>query len=51
MIKCCRPLKVEVFRLEDGDFLQKAGWRPAEPSKYQGMHGMVVVEGEPALGK
>ncbi|KAK3305008.1 uncharacterized protein B0T15DRAFT_531079 [Chaetomium strumarium] len=51
MIKCCRPLKVEVFQLEDGDFLHKAGWRPAEPSKYQGMHGMAVVEGEPALGK
>lgn len=49
MIKCCRPLKVEVFRLADGDFLRKAGWRPAEPSKYQGKHGMVVVEGEPAL--
>jgi hypothetical protein len=49
MIKCCRPLKVEVFRLADGDFLQEAGWRPAEPSKYQGKHGMVVVEGEPAL--
>ena len=49
MIKCCRPLKVEVFRLANGDFLQEAGWRPAEPSKYQGKHGMVVVEGEPAL--
>jgi uncharacterized protein YcgI (DUF1989 family) len=48
MIKCCRPLKVEVFRLEDAAFLQNAGWRPAEPSKYQGKHGMAVVEGEPA---
>lgn len=49
MIKCCRPLKVEVFRLEDDKFLQNSGWRPAEPSQYRGKHGMVVVEGEPAL--
>jgi hypothetical protein len=36
-----------VFRLADGDLLERAGWQPAEPSKYQGKHGMVVVEGEP----
>ncbi|KAL2133658.1 hypothetical protein VTI74DRAFT_1936 [Chaetomium olivicolor] len=50
MIKCCRPLKVQVFQLEDSDFLENAGWRPAEPSKYQGKHGMVVVEGESGSG-
>ncbi|KAH6842181.1 hypothetical protein B0I37DRAFT_345115 [Chaetomium sp. MPI-CAGE-AT-0009] len=47
MIKCCRPLKVEVFRLADEDFLRKAGWKPAEPSRYKGKHGMTVLEGEP----
>ncbi|KAI0913218.1 hypothetical protein F4824DRAFT_103782 [Ustulina deusta] len=46
MIKCCRPLKVEVFRLQDGDLLQKGGWKPAEPSPYRGMHGMMVPQGE-----
>ena len=47
MIKCCRPLKVEVFRHADEEFLYKAGWQPAETSKYQGKHGMTVLEGEP----
>ncbi|KAK3317074.1 hypothetical protein B0H66DRAFT_576680 [Apodospora peruviana] len=46
MINCCRPLKVEVFKLEDADLLQRVGWRPSEPAKYRGMHGIVVVEGE-----
>ncbi|KAI1641177.1 hypothetical protein F4809DRAFT_659061 [Biscogniauxia mediterranea] len=46
MIKCCRPLKVEVFRLEDEGFLQRSGWKPAEPSPYQGLHGMAVPRGE-----
>lgn len=47
MVKCCRPLKVEVFRLEDGEFLRQTGWKPSEPAQYRGRHGMVVVEGEP----
>ncbi|KAI1470374.1 uncharacterized protein F4812DRAFT_469014 [Daldinia caldariorum] len=46
MIKCCRPLKVQVFTLEDVDLLQRGGWKPAEPAAYKGMHGLVVPEGE-----
>ncbi|KAI1268871.1 hypothetical protein F5Y18DRAFT_372843 [Xylariaceae sp. FL1019] len=46
MIKRCRPLKVEVFRLEDEDLLHKYGWRPAQVSSYRGLHGMIVPEGE-----
>ncbi|KAI2621239.1 hypothetical protein GGR54DRAFT_600646 [Hypoxylon sp. NC1633] len=46
MIKCCRPLKVEVFALEDPGFLQRSGWKPAEPAPYRGLHGMIVPEGE-----
>ncbi|KAL2261424.1 hypothetical protein VTK26DRAFT_4191 [Humicola hyalothermophila] len=49
MIRCCRPLKVEVFRLQDETFLGKSGWKAAEPSKYRGLHGIVVAEGEPAI--
>ncbi|TEA17836.1 Uncharacterized protein C8034_v011685 [Colletotrichum sidae] len=46
MIKCCRPLKVEVFRLEDESLLQRGGWKPAEVSPYKGRHGMTVPLGE-----
>ncbi|KAK4442354.1 hypothetical protein QBC34DRAFT_418854 [Podospora aff. communis PSN243] len=46
MIKCCRPLKVEVFQLVDGDLLSRLGWQPARPADYRGMHGMIIVEGE-----
>ncbi|KXH69396.1 hypothetical protein CSAL01_01875 [Colletotrichum salicis] len=46
MIKCCRPLKVEVFRLEDEGLLQRGGWKPAEVSKYSGRHGMDIPLGE-----
>ncbi|KAI0117718.1 hypothetical protein GGR51DRAFT_573503 [Nemania sp. FL0031] len=46
MVKCCRPLKVEVFRLQDADVLERSGWKPAEPSPYRGLHGMMVPEGE-----
>ncbi|KAK1624244.1 hypothetical protein BDP81DRAFT_330604 [Colletotrichum phormii] len=46
MIKCCRPLKVEVFRLEDEGLLQRGGWNPAEVSKYSGRHGMDIPLGE-----
>ncbi|CAJ2512859.1 Uu.00g009780.m01.CDS01 [Anthostomella pinea] len=48
MLKCCRPLKIEVFRLEDEGLLQRGGWKPAEISAYMGNHGMVVPQGEPA---
>lgn len=46
MIKCCRPLKVEVYRLEDQTLLEKAGWKPAEISGYTGSHGLNVHIGE-----
>lgn len=46
MIKCCRPLKVEVFRLEDETLLSNGGWKPAETSQYQGKHGLHVPVGE-----
>lgn len=49
MIKCCRPLRVEVFKLENNDHLKSAGWKPSTPSEYQGKHGMVVMEGEGTL--
>ncbi|KAI6562724.1 hypothetical protein MCOR04_009290 [Pyricularia oryzae] len=47
MIKCCRPLKVEVFALQDGGaLLESKGWKPAEKSAYAGRHGMHVPLGE-----
>ncbi|KAH6952966.1 hypothetical protein HG530_000400 [Fusarium avenaceum] len=46
MIKCCRPLKVEVYRLKDEALLQKNGWKPAEVSGYSGRHGLDVPLGE-----
>ncbi|KAH0598234.1 hypothetical protein MHUMG1_03528 [Metarhizium humberi] len=46
MIKCCRPLKVQVYQLQDRELLHKCGWKPAEVSKYTGMHGVVSPEGE-----
>lgn len=46
MIKCCRPLKVQVYQLADPDFLAKQGWKAAERAKYRGMHGVKALEGE-----
>lgn len=46
MIKCCRPLSVEVFKLEDEAFLDELGWQPAEKAPYRGNHGMVIPHGE-----
>jgi uncharacterized protein YcgI (DUF1989 family) len=46
MIKCCRPLKVEVFRLEDEGLLERSGWKPSEPAPYKGRHGMGIPRGE-----
>ncbi|KAK0702473.1 hypothetical protein B0T21DRAFT_378676 [Apiosordaria backusii] len=40
MEKCCRPLKVEVFRLEDRGLLEREGWKPAEVAGYKGNHGL-----------
>ncbi|QUC21871.1 uncharacterized protein UV8b_06112 [Ustilaginoidea virens] len=46
MVKCCRPLHVQVCRLEDGHLLAKHGWKPAQVASYRGMHGVVSPEGE-----
>lgn len=46
MIKCCRPLKVEVFEIQDKNFLAAQGWKPAERSKYAGAHGLGIPIGE-----
>lgn len=44
MKECCRPLKVEVFELEDGEVLK--GWEEPKGTGYQGRHGMTVPVGE-----
>ncbi|POR34385.1 Uncharacterized protein TPAR_05400 [Tolypocladium paradoxum] len=46
MVKCCRPLHVKVFRLQDKELLGKVGWKPAEVSPYAGMHGITSPLGE-----
>ncbi|KAK7935637.1 hypothetical protein PG985_001132 [Apiospora marii] len=46
MIKCCRPLKVEVFRLEDESLLAQSGWKPPAVANYRGAHGMRIPQGE-----
>lgn len=46
MVKCCRPLKVEVFRLEDPGLLERGGWKPAEVAPYRGNHGLAIPQGE-----
>jgi uncharacterized protein YcgI (DUF1989 family) len=45
MLDCCRPLKVDVFVLEDREAVL-GGWRPFERSAYAGKHGMEVPLGE-----
>ncbi|KAK0644670.1 hypothetical protein B0T16DRAFT_332498 [Cercophora newfieldiana] len=47
MVKCCRPLKVEVFRLAEEGLLERLGWQPARPADYRGVHGLVIPRGEP----
>ncbi|KAF2161237.1 hypothetical protein M409DRAFT_28276 [Zasmidium cellare ATCC 36951] len=44
MLEVCRPLKVEVFRVEDEGVLE--GWVRPEVPAYRGAHGMAVPEGE-----
>ena len=46
MIKCCRPLKVEVFKLAEEDEILGGRWKSAERPDYHGVHGMVIPEGE-----
>jgi len=44
MLDCCRPLKVEVFRILDDAVLK--GWTEPQPPAYHGLHGMNVPLGE-----
>lgn len=44
MIDCCRPLKVEVFKLADEKVL--TGWQEPQRPAYKGNHGMTVPSGE-----
>lgn len=46
MLKCCRPLGVEVYRLCNAEVL--ADWTSPKPQNlnYRGRHGLVVPEGE-----
>ncbi|KAL1582051.1 hypothetical protein WHR41_09352 [Cladosporium halotolerans] len=45
MKECCRPLKVEVFELEDEEGVLK-GWEEPKVPKYEGRHGLGVPVGE-----
>ncbi|OAA78561.1 hypothetical protein LEL_05384 [Akanthomyces lecanii RCEF 1005] len=47
MIKCCRPLHVQVYRLKDEGVLRRVGWKPSIVSAYKGMHGVFSPTGEP----
>jgi len=44
MLDCCRPLKVEVFKINDERLLE--GWKQPQPPEYRGRHGMNVPVGE-----
>ena len=47
MREVCRPLKVEVWELDDKGLLEREGWQESEVVKgYKGMHGMGVPVGE-----
>ena len=37
-IGCCRPLRVEVYKIKDSSVL--ANWKSPEPASYSGLHGM-----------
>lgn len=44
MLDCCRPLKVEVFKLKDQSVLDS--WRQPQVPQYYGHHGMQIPAGE-----
>lgn len=44
MLECCRPLKVEVFKITDAKVLE--GWVAPQSPAYRGAHGMKVPTGE-----
>ncbi|KAK0276319.1 hypothetical protein LTR35_010644 [Friedmanniomyces endolithicus] len=41
MLECCRPLKVEVFRLENASVLK--GWKEPEMPQYRGRHAYLTL--------
>lgn len=45
MLDCCRPLKVEVFKINDPKLLNN--WQEAQFPDYKGRHGMKVPSGVP----
>lgn len=49
MIDCCRPLKIELFKLNDEDVLK--GWKVPQPAAYKGAHGLTVPTGESSTGR
>ena len=44
MLECCRPLKVEVFKLKDGKVLND--WQEPRRPAYPGAHGVKIPLGE-----
>ena len=48
MRDCCRPLKVEVWKLENESAVLSGDWRPPELPAYRGLHGLNIPEGEAA---
>ncbi len=46
MINCCRPLKVEVFKMVDEAKILAGKWETAQRPDYRGAHGMTVPEGD-----
>jgi uncharacterized protein YcgI (DUF1989 family) len=46
MIKCCRPLKVEVWRLAEEAAVLGGKWTEQLPPQYKGVHGMQIPAGE-----
>lgn len=44
MLDCCRPLGVEVFKLDDPSVLE--AWSPPEVPPYNGAHGLTIPLGE-----
>jgi uncharacterized protein YcgI (DUF1989 family) len=44
MLDVCRPIQVDVWKVEDGEVLKS--WEPPKSPEYRGLHGMTVPEGE-----
>lgn len=49
MLDCCRPLKVEVFKIDDQSVLSE--WKEPQSPQYRGVHGLTIPPGEKAAGK